>query len=797
MSKKIVAKKIAKTGARTVGDIVLLVLKIIGTTILTILTTGIIFACIFLIYIRTNLTTGLEVNPAQFALAQSSVIYHVDPITNQERELVVIQSTEFRIWVDYDDIPRHMINALVAIEDQRFFQHHGVDWYRTAGAFVNMFLSMRDTFGGSTITQQLIKNLTHDDDATVQRKLQEIFRALEFERSHNKEEILELYLNLVYFGHRSHGIGAAAQTYFGVDVSELSLAQAASIIGITNNPSRFSPYLNRDENIRRQQTILYKMFELGFITETEYRAALAEELVFQRGEHTVHQDVVYTWFEEAVIRDVLNDLVAAGNSEQVARLLLFSGGLRIISTIDLEMQAIVDGVFEDRANLPNVTGSHQPLQSGIVIADPFTGEIRALSGGTGEKRSNMLLNRATSTRRPPGSAIKPISVYAPAMEMGLITPNTLFNDSRDSELVGTGWMPRNYDRRYRGIVTVRRALASSLNTVAALVLDQLLPSNSYRFMIETLGFTSLVPADNDFAPLSMGQLTHGATVREMTAAFTMFPNAGQHATLRTYSRVYDHNGNILLDNQPQFTRAISEVNAYWMTDMLVESVVNGTGRAAILPGGMPSAGKTGTTTDRQDRWFVGFTPYYVAAVWTGFDRPAPMTSSGNPAAQIWQRIMAPIHTNLETRRFNRPDDTFIAPPPVANVVTAGYTIRAIDSHGNVIAEFPGNAAVGRDRTILAPTIDGYVVVGESSRRLFISDDPSRNVATFTYQVGEHSTTPPGDPNLPTSPTDHIPTDPSAQIPTDPPVHLPTDPPTQIPTDPPQIPTDPPQIPTDP
>jgi penicillin-binding protein 1A len=213
---------------------------------------------------------------------------------------------------------------------------------------------------------------------------------------------------------------------------------------------------------------------------------------------------------------------------------------------------------------------------------------------------------------------------------------------------------------------------------------------------------------------------------------------------------------------------------------------------------MPSAGKTGTTTDRQDRWFVGFTPYYVAAVWTGFDTPAHMTSSGNPATQIWQRVMAPIHANLETRQFNRPDNTFLPPPLIQNIVTAGYTIRAIDLHGNVISELSGEAIVGREHIVSAPQIEGYVLIGESSNRIFITDDPSRNVAVFTYESGTHATDPPEYPTLPTDPPTHIPTDPPTQFPTDPPIQPPTDPPVQIPTDPPQIPTDPPsQLPTDP
>ncbi|MCL2684650.1 MAG: transglycosylase domain-containing protein, partial [Synergistaceae bacterium] len=542
-------KRTAKTSFWVAGDIFFLALKAMGTALLVALTTGAVFACIFLIYLRTNLSTGLEVNPDDFVLSLSSVICYIDPETGKEVEMVTLQSTEFRRLVDYDDIPEHMINAVVAIEDHRYFEHHGVDWYRTAGAFMNMFLSMRDTFGGSTITQQLIKNLTHEDDVTVQRKLQEIFRALEFERQFNKEEILERYLNLVYFGHGCYGLGAASNYYFGKEVSELTLAESAAIIGITNNPSMYSPYANSEANKKRQEVILGRMSELGYIESgQELRKAINAPLNFKRGDDYVYEQEIYTWFEEAVIWEVIADLQREkGYSEQWAKRRLYTGGLRIIATIDMEMQAIVDEIYQNPDSLPRVTGSSQPLQSGIVVADPYTGEILALSGGVGSKTRNMLLSRATMTRRPPGSSLKPISCYAPAMEYGLLTPDTLYEDSEYITLSGTTWMPRNADRGYSGIVDVRQAIRVSLNTIPAVVLDQLGPSVSFRFMRDALGF-GLHPADEDYAPLAAGQLTHGATVREMASGFSMFPNGGERSELRTYSRVYDADGNIYLDN---------------------------------------------------------------------------------------------------------------------------------------------------------------------------------------------------------------------------------------------------------
>jgi len=729
---KRIVKKIAKHSAWAVSDIIFLVLKTMGTVVLIAVTTGVVFACIFLIYLRMSLTEGFDISTISFKMNLSSVIYYTDTDTGDDLELVTVQSTEFRRWVDYDDIPKHLIDALVAIEDHRFFSHQGVDWYRTTGAFFNMFLGMRDNFGGSTITQQLIKNLTTDNDVTVHRKLLEIFRALEYERRYSKEEILENYLNFVYFGHGCHGIGAAAHYYFNKEVSELTLSESAAIVGITNNPSKYSPYSNREANKERQEDVLFRMFELGYFkTEQEYRRALNTPLNFQRGEDEDDEQVIYTWFEEAIIQDVIRDLQSRlGWSETSARVALYTGGLRIRATINMEMQKIVDDIYRNRDALPNVTGSTQPLQSGIIIADPYTWEILCLSGGIGNKTRNLLLNRATMTRRPPGSALKPISVYAPAMDYGLLTADTLFEDSPDVVLKGTTWLPRNSDRQYSGLVNTRTAIRRSLNTTPAIVLDELGVSKSYKFMRDALGF-NLHPADEDYAPLAAGQLTYGATVREMASAFTMFPGMGDRVELRTYSIIYDANNQVLIDNKPAHITVIRPPVAYWMTDMLHEAVRRGTGTAANL-GSMPTAGKTGTSTDNRDRWFVGFTPYYIAAVWTGFDTPAAMRTSSNvnPAAQIWKMVMEPIHADLEVKPFTHPGDVYL--PPVEGIPTSLYTIRCVDVNGSVLNEVSDRGIAGRYVTLSAPAIEGYVLEGDQSRTIMLYTEIGRNTVVFVY-----------------------------------------------------------------
>ena len=731
---KRIAKKAVKTGVWAISDIIFLVLKMMGTVLLIAITTGTLFLCVFLLYVRANLTSGLDVNPADFSMSLSSVICYVDPYTGLEEELVTLQSTEFRLWVDYKDIPDHLIDALVAIEDHRFFRHNGVDWYRTAGAFMNMFLGMRDTFGGSTITQQLIKNLTNEDDVTVQRKLMEIFRAIEYERQFNKEEILELYLNLVYFGHGCYGIGAAADYYFGKEVSRLTLAESAAIIGITNNPSQYSPYANRKANKDRQEDILFRMRELGYIsTEQEFRKAVAEPLNFKRGDNYDFEQVIYTWFEEAVIRDVIQDMVdKKGYNEAYARRLLYTGGYKIIATIDPEIQKIVDDLYTNVELLPEVTGSTAQLQSGVVIADHHTGEIKALSGGVGNKSRNMLLNRATMTQRPPGSSLKPLAAYAPAMNRGILTPSTLYEDSDSVTLNGTTWMPKNAVRGdYRGIVDVRTAILLSLNTTPAIIVDQLTPSVSYHFLKDTLGF-DLQASDEDYAPLAAGQLTLGATVREMASGFTIFPNSGERVELHTYRAVYDAYGNLFIDNGTVSNRAISEETAYWMTDMLYNAVLYGTGSEANL-GSMPTAGKTGTSGESKDRWFVGFTPYYVAAVWTGYDMPVSMKVTGNPAAQIWKKLMEPVHEGLESIPFYSMDSSNYDLRPVPGVSTVDYTIKCVDTDGNVLLEESSRSVPGRAVSEQAPEIEGYVLVSEPEMTITMTYDPVRNVLLFTYE----------------------------------------------------------------
>ncbi|MCL1829585.1 MAG: transglycosylase domain-containing protein [Oscillospiraceae bacterium] len=654
-AKKKVMAKSADIAAGTLGGLISAAAKVFVTAVLIFITTGLLFTCVFAYYIKNTLTTNLDVSLSDFTLALSSTIWYTD-VDGNTKELITLSGKENRIWVDFEDVPEYMWQALVAIEDKRFFEHKGVDWYRTVGAFGNMFARMKDDFGGSTITQQLLKNLTQKDDVTVSRKLGEIFQAMEFEKTYTKEELLEWYLNAVYFGEGCYGIYTAAQTYFGKNCSELTLAECASIIGITNQPTKYNPFINQENNKNRRETILKEMYSQGFISYEEYTAATDEVPVFVRSEAEVYEQVIYSYYVETVITDVIEDLQARkGISEETATKLLYSGGYQIYSCLDPAIQASVDSIYNNPAELPQpyFTTTTQQLQSAVIVIDPKNGNIAALSGGVGDKKGNFVLNRATQSPRPPGSSIKPIAVYAPAFEYGLITQPTLVNDAPDITLTHTPWYPRNSGGGNRGVTTIRQALISSLNTVSAQIIDKLTPAVSFEFLENRLGVISLVPDDKDYAPLSLGQLTYGITVREMAQAFGAFANDGIFTYARSYTRVTDFYGTPVMENPPKTINAMDRNTALNITDMLLAAVRQGTGGEAAF-GGMPVAGKTGTTSDNKDRNFTGFTPYYVTAVWTGYDIPETMYFYGNPAAQIWKRIMEPIHEGLEYKEFPLP-----------------------------------------------------------------------------------------------------------------------------------------------
>ena len=654
---KLHAGKAADTAADTVVGAVGLVAKIVVTVLLVILTTTLLLACVFAFYVKTCLTEDIDVSLSDYQLSESSIIY-CETSAGEYKELATLHGSENRIWVDLEDIPDYLVKALVAIEDHRFYEHKGVDWYRTVGAMFTMLTGGDDSFGGSTITQQLIKNLTGNKEVTVQRKLIEIFQALEFEKKYDKDEIIEWYLNAVYFGEGCDGIYTAAQKYFGKEPSQLTLAESASIVGIVNLPTYYSPFYSEENNKERQETVLRRMYELGYISYDEYEEAKNEQLVFTRSDNEVADQEIYSYYVEAVIKDVTEDLMEQkGISQDTARQLLYNGGYRVYSCLDPYIQECVDNVYLDVENFPKpYRANDQQLQSAMVIMDPYTGEVVAMSGGVGEKTGNLVLNRATDALRAPGSSFKPLAVYAPAIELGLITPSTLVNDAprEEVEMSQNQWYPNNSDFKYRGIIDIATGVRLSRNTVAAQVLDKLGLDASTNFLKNKLGITSLVPDDYNYASLALGELTNGISVREMAQAYCTFDNSGIFTEARTYSRVTDAAGNIVLDNQPKTHVAMKSSTATNITSLLFSAANYGTGSESIFSG-QAIAGKTGTSSYNWNRWFAGYTPYYVGVVWTGFDQPEQMYVYGNPAAQVWRRVMQQVHAGLEYKSFPAAD----------------------------------------------------------------------------------------------------------------------------------------------
>ena len=645
--------------------------KVLGTILLVGAISLVIFACIFTAYLRNYLMPQVSFSLDSFRLNQTSVIYYQDKSTGEYQALQNLYGEENRIWASYKDIPTNLVYATVAIEDKRFFQHSGVDWLRSMKASANLFLGGNSTYGASTVTQQLVKNLTNDNEVTVRRKLVEIFRALEMEKQYSKEDIMEWYLNTIYLGEQAYGVRTAAYTYFGKDVSELDLAECASLIAITNNPSIYDPYISektKAKNKERQTDILYEMRQQGYITENEYQNAKNEELQFQYADsssETGDNSDYYSYFVDQVIRDVVNDLASAtGYDTEVINRMILGGGYQIYSTIDVDEQNAAEEVYEDLDNIPKTDSTYQQLQSGIVIIDNETGDIAAIVGGVGQKEGSLTLSRATQSLLSPGSTIKPLAVYAPALEMGLITPATVYDDTPFT--FGSSPWPKNEDDTYHGLTNILTAMKRSTNTVAVKVLDDVGLDYAYHYAVNDMHLDTLVDqyelngvnyTDKSYWSLALGGMVRGVTIRDLTAAYASIENKGTYREARTYTKVLDSDGNVVLDNTQSSNENMSEKTAYYLTYMMEETVKDGTGQEAQVPG-IDTAGKTGTTSDDKDRWFAGYTSYYTGVVWCGYDQPQEVVleddSIENPASVLFNKVMTKVHEGKQNKAFEKP-----------------------------------------------------------------------------------------------------------------------------------------------
>lgn len=603
-------------------------------------------------------TDGIDLD--SLTMDSNSNIVYLDPNTGEEKNLLTLSSDENRIWVDLDATPKNLQNAFIAIEDERFPIHNGVDIKRTLKATLTYFLDKltgkggQASLGGSTITQQLIKNITGDDEQTISRKISEISKAIDLEKKLSKDQILELYLNCIFLSQNCHGVQTAANLYFDKDVSQLNLAECASIASITQNPALYDPFINPDKNKEKQELVLAKMLSLGYITQEEYDEAVNYPLTFSKDTAaTKKEEIITSYYVDQVVRDAISRLQEKGYSESLATKMVYSGGLKIYCAYDPEIQTIVEEYYYNTNNFPDSSA-----QSSIVIIDPSDGRVVAMAGGIGEKEASFTLNRAAQSPRQPGSTIKPLAVYAPALDNGTINTSTRVMDKRKSY---DGWVPRNYSYTYSNSeVGLDYALQQSLNTVPVEIMSDMGIQTSFDFMTQKLGFTTLVEAeeingeiytDLGYAQLALGGLTHGATNIEMTAAYCIFPNQGVYNKPYTFTEIKNENGETILTGRDSETtwEAIKPETAAIMNRYLNSVVTSGTGRGAALSDGTFTAGKTGTTSENFDRWFIGYSPYYVASVWYGYDTPASIEMSSNPCIPVWKNVMDKVHSTIKKK----------------------------------------------------------------------------------------------------------------------------------------------------
>lgn len=652
----------------------------------------------------------------------ASIIY--DQEGNEIQKLSVANAN--RIYLEYDQIPQNMINAVIAVEDERFWNHNGFDLYAFMRAIVANIQSRSFSEGGSTLTQQVVKmNILKDPGKKIERKLQEQYLAVQLEKKlaeggrgkeYAKKKILELYLNSAPFGRTSNGVQTAAQTYFNKNAWELTIAEAACIAGVTNAPSRYDPISKPENNRERQKRILKKMFEQKMITEAQYQEALAEDVygnIRSINQQLAENTSNHTYFVDEIILRLVEDLQIQKNyTEAQAYRLIHSGGLSIYATQDLGIQKKLDDIYADDSNFfpkgnnkevklmlsistkrgEEVTHHYkegefknkeaaeafivqykqdlgytekeiiaekavyvpQP-QSAMVIMDYRTGEVKALTGGRGEKSGNLTFNRSTQALRQPGSTFKPVGAYAAALDAKGYTLATTLDDSPVSIKLpgGQTYTPKNWTKSYKGLSTIREAIAQSMNIMAVKTIVDITPELGFEYL-KKFGYKNLKAEYDAVYAMPLGGIHKGVTPLEMTAAYGAIANKGVYIEPILYTKVLDDKGNVLIEKKPETHQAIKETTAFLLTSAMQDVVTRGTGTTAAVKG-MNVSGKTGTTTDSKDLWFAGFTPYYAASIWLGYDQPRSMNHISQSTHNIiWSKVMAAIHEGLPNKPFEVP-----------------------------------------------------------------------------------------------------------------------------------------------
>lgn len=646
--------------------------------------TGSIVVSVMALYVFNALEDApiVDLSNVEVNLNNTSYIYVTDPDTQEQTVVKELYSGQNREWVSYSEIPQTLIDVTVAAEDKRFREHHGVDWLRTIRSTLGYFGGSSRIQGGSTITQQVIKNLTGNDEVTPERKVQEIFTALKLEKNYSKEQILETYLNVAFFSNQCYGIQSASKLYFNKDISELNVAEAATLIAITNAPTRYNPLRENpnedygwgtgmEENKERRDYILGEMLDAGMLTQSEYEEWINYEVQLAPREEVQSTSDGLTaltdWHTDQVIEDVITDLQEEYNyTRAYATNMVYSGGYRIYSTMDPDIQQSLEDSYANPDTFPALNNSEYPETAAIVIAPD--GSVKGMIGGN-EKTSNRLFNRATQSQRHPGSTMKPISAYLNAFERDLITWSTTFVDEplTLTENGETFEWPVNYTNSYtHEPMTVQYAVQQSINTVPAQIVNILTPQVCYDTLKNKFQISTLQEADaTSLSAMALGGMTTGMTLEELVGCYQIFVTGGMYVKPYTYTHVTDMEGNVILEKDTTQVRVISEETATVLNRLLQTVVSRGTGAQANIQNqtGIVTAGKTGSSTgvkyvngvqvdfDDPDLWFIGFTPYYIGGVWMGYDIQEEIYYSTYPTPILWKNLMLPIHEGLEAADF--------------------------------------------------------------------------------------------------------------------------------------------------
>ena len=583
---------------------------------------------------------------------------HSTVIDKEGNVIAELGNEQKKIKTDISEMPQYLLDAYVSIEDERFYSHHGIDIKRTGGAILTYITHFgNSSYGGSTITQQLVKNLTGDDTGSITRKVKEWWKAFLLESYFSKEEILEMYLNVIYVGPNIYGVGAGAEYYFSKDVSDLSLAECAYLAGINNSPNSYNPFGESDneELIEdRILTVLQKMLELEKISESEYNEAeqeVKDGLDFNKG-NIETGDIIYSYHTDALITEAINDLSAKKNiSSEFAQNYLYLAGATIYSTQNSEIQDKVENEFLKQQYVLYSSDGETTSQAAMVIMNHQTGEVLACTGGLGEKETFRGLNRATQSQRQTGSSIKPLAVLAPGIDRKTFTASTIYNDKKTT--FSGNYEPGN-NSGYLGETTVRRALESSQNIPFVEMMEQVTPKRAISYL-ENMGITSLTAEDESLA-LALGGLQHGITPLEMAGAYATIANDGVYIKPTFYTTIVNNKGRSVIEAKQEKRTVFSEQVAFILKQLLKQPVEGNYGTATYCSiSGIDVAAKTGTTDENYDKWLCGFTPYYTAVTWYGFDNNESIYYyNQNPAGIIWANVMRSVHNGLTGARFTEP-----------------------------------------------------------------------------------------------------------------------------------------------